>query len=471
MRWLFAPIDIAAIVYYRVAFGALALWEVWRFADAGWIERHYIEPGFHFSYYGFAWLQPWSGDGIYWHFAALALLSVCIIVGFCYRAAAALFFLGFVYVFLLERANYLNHLYLFSLIAFLMIFVPAHRDLSVDARLRPGIRSETAPAWSLALLRLQMGVAYFFAGVAKMNADWLHGWPLRLWLPSEQDFPVIGGFFTELWCQLLFSYGGLLLDTLAPFLLLWRRTRGVTFLITLAFHLTNARLFGIGIFPWLSIATTLLFFPPDWPRRVFNYPRRGAAPDWTPPRQLRRGQSLAATAIGAWVAFQLLFPLRHFAYPGNVSWTEEGHDFAWHQKLRDKQCDADFTVFDRATGDRWEIRWRRYLTGRQQRKMSGRPHMLLEFAHFLAREFSNEGTRSVEVTVRAGCELNGRPWQLLVDPEVDLAREPRDPRPKRWILPLETPHRGPAGEVRFNPLRGSPGHDAFVLGTRIFTQL
>ena len=73
----------------------------------------------------------------------------------------ALFCLGFSYVFLLDQANYLNHWYLICLLSFLLIFVPAHRALSVDAWLRPGLRSEQAPAWALWLLRAQMGVRVF----------------------------------------------------------------------------------------------------------------------------------------------------------------------------------------------------------------------------------------------------------------------------------------------------------------------
>ena len=33
---------------------------------------------------------------------------------------------------------------------------------------------------------------------------------------------------------------------------------------------------------------------------------------------------------------QLTLPLRHYIYQGNVSWTEQGHRFAWHMKLRSK---------------------------------------------------------------------------------------------------------------------------------------
>jgi hypothetical protein len=437
---LFAPADIASLVYLRVAFGSLGLWEMWRYADAGWIRRYYIDPDFHFTFFGLSWVQPWPGDGMYWHFGALAVLSVCIIFGLCYRFAATLFCVGFAYVFLLEKAQYLNHLYLFNLVAFLMIFIPAHRELSVDAWLRTKLRTEVVPVWSLWLIRFQMGVCYFYAGVAKMNLDWLQGWPLRLWLPQERDFPVIGGFFDELWLQLFFSWGGLLLDLLVPFFLLWRRTRMVAFLFTVVFHLINARLFGIGIFPWLSIALTLMFFPADWPRRIFNWPRRGPAPDEASPMgPLRGGQKLTAAAIGVFVALQILIPLRHFLYPGNVSWTEEGHNFAWHQKLRDKRCEAEFNVSDPTTGESWGIRESVFLTFRQNEKMSLRPHMILEFAHFLARHYREKEGREVEVRVQTSCSLNGRAPQLFIDPEVNLAAEPRTLWPKPWIVPLTTP--------------------------------
>ncbi len=438
---LFAPVDIASLVVVRICFGALGLWEVWRYAENDWIARYYIRPDFHFTFYGFQWVEPWGGDGMYWHFGAMAVLAICIIVGFCYRAAATLFFLAFTYVFLLEKAKYLNHLYLYCLVAFLLIFLPAHRSLSVDAWLRPSLRSENTPAWTVWMLRFQMGVVYFFAGIAKINGDWLRGWPLRLWLPPHDDFPVIGPLFEQLWFQVFFSYGGLLLDLLVPFFLLWPRTRMVAFLFTLFFHFMNNQLFGIGIFPLLSVAMTLPFFPPDWPRRVFNWPRRAAPPSETGPSALSSRQKLVAAGIAFWVVTQTLIPLRHFLYPGNVSWTEEGHNFAWHQKLRDKDSRAVFYVTDTGSRAVFEVEPAEYLTRRQVRKMGSRPHMVLEFAHFLRDEFERDLGNPVEVRARVECSLNGRRYQPLVDPQVDLAKQPWNLWPKSWVVPLTEPLR------------------------------
>ena len=73
-------------------FGLIMLVECWRFWSKGWIERHYIAPQFFFKYYGFEWVEAWPGEGMYWHFAALAVLSLLIALGVLYRLATAAFF-------------------------------------------------------------------------------------------------------------------------------------------------------------------------------------------------------------------------------------------------------------------------------------------------------------------------------------------------------------------------------------------
>lgn len=446
-RRLFAPHDIAALVYFRIAFGAIMLWEVGRYFEHGWIARYWIEPAFHFTYYGFGWVQPWPGAGMYVHFAALGVLAFFIMIGLWYRLSAALFFLGFTYAFLLEEARYLNHFYLISLLSFLLIFVPAHRACSVDVWRRPALRRRTAPAWALYLLRFQIGVAYVFGGIAKLNADWLRGEPMRLWLARRTDVPVLGPFFTEEWMVYLFSYGGLAFDLLVVPLLLWRRTRPFAFGAAVLFHLTNAYLFSIGIFPWFMIAATALFFAPGWPRRLLRRLRPSLAAPPQPPHTDAASaarpawqQRAVCALLAAYVAMQVALPLRHLLYPGNPSWTEEGHRFAWHMKLRQKRGEVRFFV--RQGGPRvaaWAVDPRDYLTSWQARKMAGQPDMILQFAHFLADEMrraADEPEAPVEVRAHAQASLNGRPPQALVDSAVNLATQQRSLWPAFWIQPL-----------------------------------
>ena len=102
---LFAPVDIASLVFIRVAFGTIMFWEVCRYFIYGWVERYYVQPEFRFTYYGFDWLRLWSGEWMHLHFLFLGVLALMIALGMLYRLSMALFFLGFSYVFL-ERARW-----------------------------------------------------------------------------------------------------------------------------------------------------------------------------------------------------------------------------------------------------------------------------------------------------------------------------------------------------------------------------
>src|SRR5713226_4337900 len=175
----FAPVDIASLVFFRIAFGLLMIWEVCRYFAYHWIGSSWLEPRFLFKYYGFSWVHPWPGNGLYIHWAALGLFALFIASGFLYRVSAVLFFLSYTYFFLLDEARYVNHEYLVCLFSLLLIFVPAHRTFSVDAWLNPKIHAATTPAWTLWLLRAQIGVVYFYGGLAKIAPDWLHGEPMR----------------------------------------------------------------------------------------------------------------------------------------------------------------------------------------------------------------------------------------------------------------------------------------------------
>ncbi|HEX6285457.1 MAG TPA: HTTM domain-containing protein [Pyrinomonadaceae bacterium] len=454
---LFQPVDISFLVFFRVVFGGIMMWEVYRYFSYGWISRYYIEPGINFTYYGFSWVQPWPGRGMYIHFFVLGLAAACVTAGFLYRIAAPVFFLAFTYVFLLEQTRYLNHFYLVCLIAFLMCFLPAERAFSLDALMRRKIRSDVVPAWTLWLLRLQIGIPFFYGGIAKLNSDWIRGGePMRIWLRPLTQMPGLGHLFAADWVVYSFVYGGLLLDLLVVPLLLWRRTRPFAFAAAVVFNLINAVIFEIGIFPWLMLGALLIFFPPDLARRfarAFMFPGEsfqdaGPSPARVNPKTIPEGtscpslstsQKVIAGLLAGYLVVQLLLPLRHYLYPGNVSWTEEGHNFAWHMKLRTKGGEAIFTVTDPKSGQLWTIKAEDYLAPHQRTKAITKPDLLILFAHHLAEEKRREGYDNVEVRARVMASLNGREPQLLIDPNVDLAKEEVSLLPTRWIVPLTTP--------------------------------
>ena len=378
--FLFKPVDAASIVFFRICFGFLLLFDVYRYFTKDWIYKFYIDPGFHFKYKGFSWVEPWAGNGMYWHFAALGVLAFMIMTGAFYRIATVLFLIGFSYVFLLDSSYYLNHFYLVILIGLLMCFVPAHRSFSIDAWRNPAIRSRTIPNWGLLIMLVQLEIVLFYAGFVKINPDWLQLEPLGSWVSRFGHTPLIGPMLTEKWVVAVAAYGVIALHIFGAPLLFWKKTRLAVFWVYVAFHLSNHFFFQIGIFPWLTIAATTLFFEPDWPRRLARSAMTPLAqlaevrvPDLRPriaaaieaPTYGLRAHAVVAGLAAAWIGVQVSMPLRHFVIPGDVAWTEDAHRFSWRMKLRDKNGAGHFVVQDLESGRRWEIDPRRYLKEKQ----------------------------------------------------------------------------------------------------------
>lgn len=427
---LFKPISIIPLVFFRVSFGLIMLWETTRYFSHNWIERYYIEPHFFFNYEGFSWVQAWSGGGMYYHFYVLGILAFFIAIGCLYRLSAILFFIAFSFVFLLDKSNYLNHFYLIVLLSFIMIFLPANKKYAVDVLIFPKIKSNIAPNWTLLWLKIQLGLVYFFGGVAKLNTDWLfRGEPMRDWLSRKTDFPIIGQFFEQEFMVYFMSYSGLLLDLfIFPFLMI-KKTRWWAFGIIVCFHLMNTQLFKIGIFPWFMILATAIFLPFD--TLFLTEKDKENTKNFMPSNWIMAG-------IACYLLVQIALPLRHFFYKGNPNWTEEGHRFAWHMKLRDKESKARFFIVNKATNEKVEVFAKDHLSKRQARKMSGRPDMILQFAHYLRDKALDNGLENFAITSEIMCSLNSRKPQLLIDTTTNLADieygifEKAD-----WILPLE----------------------------------
>lgn len=405
------------------------------------IATLYIDPDFQFKYYGFEWVKPLGGDGIYYVYGLMAVLAVCILIGLMYRLSTILFFLTFSYIFLLDQTYYLNHAYLVILISFLMIFLPANRAYSVDVYLRPKLRTHVAPAWTLWLILFQIGIVYFFGGIAKLNSDWLiRGEPMHTWLSNRTDFPVVGHLFTEQWMAYFFSYSGLLIDLCAVPLLLWPRTRIPMTILLVMFHLTNYHLFNIGIFPWLMLATIPLYYYPAWHNKLR---RHRASAESVASDDLGMRANLIIGILGVYVLIQILLPLRHWLYAGDVAWTDEGHRYSWRMKLRSKDGEIHFYVTDYLEDTRWEVNLRDYLTYTQIDDMTARPDMIVQFAHHIRDELEDSGYTADDyaINVLAIVTLNySGDYYLLIDPEFNIAQAERPLwQPAEWIMPHGQP--------------------------------
>ncbi len=452
------PVSGLSLAVFRIALGGLLVIDCWRFIRDDRIYRYWVAPEIHFTYPGFGWVTPLPEPWIYLAWLAMGLCALLVMLGLFYRPAVVTLTALFGYFFLLDKAEYLNHFYLVLLFLGLMCVLPAHRQLSLDARWRRGVRASHVPYAAVFVLRAQMEIMLIFAGLVKLTPDWLAGEPLGLWLRAQSDAHLFGALFEQDWVILAGTWGAVALHLVGAPLLLWRRTRLATFAVYCLFHSANAMFFNIGIFPWLTIAATTIFFAPDWPRLAARWmlARFETLPPPLPqPRPPARPlPRIALVALAGWLAVQIALPLRAGLFATEVRWTGDGHRFSWRMRLYDRQAEGVFVV---EAGDRvWRVEPTEFLTRRQASKMLVRSDMIHQFARALERIWAEAGHGDVVVRAEIFKSLNGRPPQAFVDPGVDLTAVPLAyARSDAWVLPLEEPVWGvtrnsppPAPQVR-----------------------
>ena len=437
--YLTAPASAAPLAAFRVIFGGMMLASILRFILKGWVTELYVLPKVYFPYYGFEWVKPLGETGMYALFGLMVLTALGIMLGLFYRWSAVLFFLSFTYVELIDKTNYLNHYYFVSIMALLMVLVPAHRHFSLDVLRKPHTWVSHVPRWVVLIFQVQLGLVYFYAGVAKLNADWLfEAMPLRYWLPAHTHLPIIGPLFDKVWVAYLFCWFGAFYDLTIPFFLSWRKSRLLAYLTVVVFHVLTAVLFQIGMFPYIMMASTLVFFSAGFHERVLNW-FRGLGKVSMPQQPVFAkvtAQPLLLNLLALHFILQILVPWRFMLYPDKLFWTEQGYRFSWRVMLMEKTGTAFFYVRDPRTGNEAEISNRDYLTVTQEKQMATQPDMILQFAHILRDDFERKGIPSPQVRAEVYISMNGRSSKLLIDSGVNLAAEKESFSPKTWILPF-----------------------------------
>jgi hypothetical protein len=361
--------------------------------------------------------------------AVVALSSAAIAIGYRTRPAAMVFLVGFTWIEFIDASTYLNHYWLMTLLGGLMIVAPVDTCLAVQSRSRAVQRGWV---W---LFRFQIGIVYTFAGLAKLNADWLfHALPLRVWLPVRSDLAIVGPLLEHPSAAYVLSWAGAVFDCTIIGLLCWRRTRPAAWLAVVGFHVATWVLFPIGVFPWLMIGVTTVFFEPGWPTRLVA--RVSGRMARGPGRSRDGGSSAAWSSRGwatAWVVVMLAIPLRHHLIPGDARWTGEGYRFAWNVLLTEKGADLRFRVVDTTTGVVSTETAADLYTARQWKVMSSEPELIRQAAYAIAARRAAQG-QMVAVFADSFVSLNGRPSARLIAPDVDLSREPYRLTGQPWIL-------------------------------------
>ena len=427
------------LAVYRIGFGLLVMFSIVRFWYNGWIDSLYVDPDFHFSYYGFSWVKTLD---IYTYliFYICFFSALFVMIGYKYKYAMVTLFLSFTYIELMDKTTYLNHYYLVSSLSFLMIFLPCTSYFSLDSK-----NNTKVPQWTIDSLKLMLLIVYLYAGLAKINSDWLiNAQPLKIWLKTKYTIPIIGETLLQNnYTHYLFSWGGMLYDIFIPFLILYRRNRFFAFIMVIVFHVLTKILFpAIGMFPLIMIFSCIIFFDNsthkkilDLLKKIFN--RENKLNEVFTPYINKYNKKLIPIFVSVFFIWQVLIPLRSFSYPGELFWTEQGYRFSWRVMLIEKAGYTTFKIVDNSSGNSELVDNSLYLTKFQEKQMSFQPDMIIEYAHYLGDTYKKKGFKDVSVYAESYVTLNGRPSQRFIDPEADLYNEKINFKNKKWILPFK----------------------------------
>jgi len=437
------PVHIAPLVTFRIVFGVLMAAGTIRFMALGWVADHYVDPVFHFTYFGFSWVKPMGLAAMYAAHILLVIASIFLALGFFYRLSAILVFLLFTYLELIDLTYYLNHYYFVSLVSFLLIWVPANRYFAMDVWRKPSIFRNVVPAWCVNIFKLQLAIVYIYAGIIKINYDWLiNALPLKIWLPANDKLPLIGSLFAWKFTPYLFSWIGMLYDTTIVFFLANKATRVFAYFTVIVFHILTGILFQIGVFPMVMIGATLIFFSEKWHVSVLHHLNRILRIDkgslleqkevvvYEIPQKVK---PFLKGMLVLYFIFQFVFPWRFLLYPNNMYWTEQGYRFGWRVMLMEKAGTATFYVKDSKTGREGMVFNDEFLNPHQEKQMAMQPDMILQYAHFLGKHYAAKGIANPKVRAEVYVTLNARPSKLLIDSTVDLMKINDSWKHKSWI--------------------------------------
>lgn len=434
--------EAAPLAVFRIFFGIMMFLSILRFAYKGWIEELYIRPKFAFSFYGFQWIKP-LGNYTYILFLICAISTILIAIGYKYKPAVLAFFLSFSYIELMDKTYYLNHYYFVSLIAFILFFLPANAYFSVDAKLNRKVSYRKIPNWTIDCLKLMLTIVYFYAGLAKLNSDWLlRASPLSIWLPIQNNLPLVGIFMSKTWFHFAMSWSGAVYDLTIPFLLFYRKTRVYAFVVVVIFHVFTRILFPIGMFPYIMIVSTIIFFDSKVHHKIvailaFFFKISKTYFDQNKVLFEVKKQQLTVSILAVFFAFQILFPFRYLLYPGELFWNEQGYRFSWRVMLIEKAGYTEFKIVDKETNQQFYIDNKEYLSTIQEKQMSFQPDFILEFAHFLGDTYKNKGMKNPQVFVDSYVTLNGRLSTKFIDSKIDLYQQKESFKHKNWIIPFD----------------------------------
>ncbi|TSM12516.1 Vitamin K-dependent gamma-carboxylase [Bagarius yarrelli] len=457
------PTDPASLGIFRCLFGMLMAVDITQERGLSHLDYKYLDgaPVCRFPLFDF--LEPLPMDWMYFVYLVMFLGAVGIMLGCFYRLSCLMFISTYWYIFFLDKTAWNNHSYLYGLIGFQLTLMDANRYWSIDGLRNPRKRNAHVPLWNYTLLRTQIFIVYFIAGVKKLDADWVEGYSMKYlahhWLfdPFKVILPV------ELINLMVVHGGGLILDLTAGYLLFFDATRPVAFFFVSYFHCMNSQLFEIGMFPYTMLATSPLFCYTDWPRRFFGrfpeflwsvlpavtlppqpstsclYPSQSGSSTDTQTRHKSSKQrfrhKMAAIFTIVYIAEQFFLPYSHFITKGYNNWTNGLYGYSWDMMVHSRSHQhVKITYKDGVTG---EIGYLNPGVFTQSRRWKDHGDMLKQYAACLSRNLPRYNISEPQIYFDIWVSINDRFQQRIFDPRVNIVKADWSPfRTNLWLMPL-----------------------------------
>ena len=427
--------DISGVTIsiFRIVLGGILLLQSIYWIITGFIQKNIIEPTFLFPFINE--LNPLNDLLMNYGLNGLLLFSSALIITSKYsRIGLVLYFFSFTYLWLLCQGYFNNHYYLISILCFILIFnkVPFSKFEKIRV-----------PYLNLFILKYFIVIVYFIAGLNKINPYWLVDLQPMTYILSKigiNEHSIIIPFF---------SYTGLLFDLLIGPLLLIKKTRIIAIAFSIIFHMSNFIIFilaggEIGFFPFIMIATLILFINPEKiEKKYFKKNARIAS------RQ--KYNSKVAVFLILFIMSQIVLPFRHYLFDGYVDYNGIGQRFSWRLKNMYKEPKTtgliEFVVLSSkedtvSTFNLYNVNKAKViLTDRQKTNLIYYPNMIPQFAMKIEKHFQKMIRNSnFNFMIKGECLVGfmGREPQLLFDKNIDLTNVDKSTyKTNTWLNKLE----------------------------------
>ncbi len=434
ISYLSIEVSGITISIFRILFGIVLSLQSIYWVITGFIQKNIIDPTFLFPF--IKNVTPLSDNLMIYGLNGLLVISpILMIINKFYKIGLVIYLLSFTYLWVLCQGYFNNHYYLISLICFLLLF-----SKSPFSR----IEKVRVPQFHLYSLIFLIVAVYIIAGINKLNPYWLYDVQPMTFILSK------AGLKESSFLIPLLSYLGLFFDLFIGPILLFKKTRNYGIVFSIFFHVLNFIIFllvggEIGFFPFIMIATLILFIEPSWiEERLLTNNARILS---------RQNLNVHLTyLLLIFLSLQIIIPFRHFFFKGYVDYNGIGQRFSWRLKNMYKEPVTqpgliNFTVLT-SNGDTVSTfhlgninKANIILTDRQKTNLIYYPNMIPVFAKKIEDKFQESiNNKNFDFIIHGECEIGfmGRKSELLFSPKIDLTKiSSLSHKTNSWLNPLK----------------------------------